>query len=218
MNNKYNNCNYNIIRSNGTELIQSDKLPQDEVFHGFSTRNGGVSREPYASLNLGLSRDEPKENILRNFRILCDAFGLDFEKLVIVNHEHGSNVIRVDSSHCGRGLYREPLPFCDGLITDDPNVVLVTAHADCGAVFLYDKKRRSIGLAHAGWKGTLKRVGTELVRSMQTAFGTKAEDLIAATGPCICFDCFEVGIEIGRQFAEEFRSEELVKPGKRGKA
>ena len=141
MNNKYNNCNYNIIRSNGTELIQSDKLPQDEVFHGFSTRNGGVSREPYASLNLGLSRDEPKENILRNFRILCDAFGLDFEKLVIVNHEHGSNVIRVDSSHCGRGLYREPLPFCDGLITDDPNVVLVTAHADCGAVFLYDKKR-----------------------------------------------------------------------------
>lgn len=111
MNNKYNNCNYNIIRSNGTELIQSDKLPQDEVFHGFSTRNGGVSREPYASLNLGLSRDEPKENILRNFRILCDAFGLDFEKLVIVNHEHGSNVIRVDSSHCGRGLYREPLPF-----------------------------------------------------------------------------------------------------------
>ena len=86
-----------------------------------------MSREPYASLNLGLSRDEPKENILRNFRILCDAFGLDFEKLVIVNHEHGSNVIRVDSSHCGRGLYREPLPFCDGLITDDPNVVLVTA-------------------------------------------------------------------------------------------
>ena len=73
MNNKYNNCNYNIIRSNGTELIQSDKLPQDEVFHGFSTRNGGVSREPYASLNLGLSRDEPKENIMRNFRILCDA-------------------------------------------------------------------------------------------------------------------------------------------------
>lgn len=97
-------------------------------------------------------------------------------------------------------------------------MVLVTAHADCGAVFLYDKKRRSIGLAHAGWKGTLKRVGTELVRSMQTAFGTKAEDLIAATGPCICFDCFEVGIEIGRQFAEEFRSEELVKPGKTGKA
>ena len=100
MNNKYNNCNYNIIRSNGTELIQSDKLPQDEVFHGFSTRNGGVSREPYASLNLGLSRDEPKENILRNFRILCDAFGLDFEKLVIVNHEHGSNVIRVAGAGC----------------------------------------------------------------------------------------------------------------------
>lgn len=218
MNNDFNRCNYNIIQHNGVRLVQSGSFPQNEVFYGFSTRNGGVSKAPYSALNLGLSRDEPRENILRNFHILCDAFNLEYERLVIVNHEHGSNVIQVDSTHCGRGLSREPLPFCDGLITNDPSVTLVTAHADCGAIFLYDGANRAIGLAHAGWKGTLKRVGTELVRSMQNAFGTRPADLIAATGPCICFDCFEVGAEIGEQFVGEFGCERIAKPGRAGKA
>lgn len=210
---------YNICTSDGVAIVRADNLSCiDGLEHGFSTRIGGISSAPFDSLNLGLSRNEPRENILRNFRILSDSFSIDYNTFAVVNHEHGSNVLRLDKNDGGRGLCREPLPFSDGLITNDPGVTLVTAHADCSAVFLYDKVTQSIGLAHAGWKGTFKRVGQRLCERMVSEFGCDPSNIIAAIGPCICFDCFEVDAQLGEDFKNEFGYDGIVKPGRKGKS
>ena len=156
--------------------------------------------------------------MLRNYRVFFDAAGLDHSSAVLVNHEHGANVVRVNNANAGQGLVREPLPFCDAMITNDPSLTLVTLHADCGCCYLYDPEHRAIGLAHAGWKGTLKRVAQRMVERMSAEFGSEPSRMHAALGPCICRSCFEVGEEIADEFVKEFSCAALKLPGRKGKA
>lgn len=210
---------YSVLESAGLKLVTDNALSAvPGIRHGFSTRVGGVSPAPYDSLNMSLTRDDSKQNVFRNYHVFCDAFGLDHSSLVLVNHEHGANVVRVDRSFCGRGLTREPLPFCDGMVTDDPAVTLVTLHADCSCVYLYDPEHRAIGLAHAGWKGTYKRVAQRLAEKLCAEYGSDPKKIIGAIGPRICLDCFEVDESIGADFAREFDFAGIQKSGKPGKA
>lgn len=210
---------YTLRERAGLVIAQSDGLAGiPEIAHGFSTRVGGVSSAPFDSLNFSLTRDDNKANVARNYRVFCSAFGFDPASVVLINHEHGTNVLRVDRSFAGRGLVREPLPYCDGLITDDPTVTLFTLHADCSCVYIYDREHHAIGIAHAGWKGTFRRVGQIMAEKMADEFGTKPEDAVAAIGPCICRDCFEVDESIGEDFAREFDFDGIRKAGKPGKA
>ena len=208
-----------VRSSRGLKLVTADFFGGlSGVEHGFSTRVGGVSPAPFDSLNMSLTRPDNRANVMRNYGIFCEAFGLDRGSLVLVNHEHGANVVRVDRGDLTRGLDREPLEFCDGIITDDPLVTLVTLHADCSAVYLYDEAHRAIGLCHAGWKGTFKRVGQRMAEKMGVEFGTRPEALKAVIGPRICFDCFEVDASIGDDFAREFAFNGIQKSGRPGKA
>lgn len=210
---------YTLLDRGGVRLIVSDRFSESGgITHGFSTRIGGVSSKPYDSLNLSLTRDDSKQNIIRNYRILFDAAELSIESAVLVNHEHGANVIRVDRGNCAQGLFREPLPFCDGIITNDPEVTLVTLHADCGCVYLFDPENSAIGLAHAGWKGTYKRIAQRMVERMTAEFGSSPDKLFALLGPCICKSCFEVDERIADDFVAEFSFPQLKQCGKKGKA
>lgn len=193
------------VEKNGVGIFRSKRLAEIQgIDHGFASRRGGVSAPPFDSLNLGTTRSEPYENILTNYRLLCEAYGLDYSKLAVVRHEHGAKVLRIDRSHCGRGLFREPLDYSDGLVTDDPEVTLVTCHADCSGFFVYDPVNRAIGLAHAGWKGMYSRIGQRLVERMTLEFGSAPEKLSVAVCPCICEKCFEVDIELAERFVKEF--------------
>lgn len=207
------------VEREGVGVIMSERLIEEGITHGFTTRRGGVSAPPFDTLNMGTTRDEPMENILENYRRVAKAYGLSFPELCLVCHEHGDNVLRVDRTHGGRGLTGELLDFSDGLVTCDPKVTLMTCHADCSAFFLYDKRLRVIGLAHAGWKGMKKRVGQRLVESLVREFGTRPSDIVASIGPCICEKCFEVEEEIARDFALEFDCPDIYsqKPEKPGK-
>lgn len=210
---------YVYRRSCGTGFFTADSLNQKSgVRHGFSTRLGGVSPAPYNSLNLGWSRPDPEENIARNFQIFCDAAQIEYDDMAIVNYEHGGTVLKVTAEDRGRGFSKPPLPFCDGLVTNDKRVVLVTSHADCGAFFLYDPIKETAGLAHAGWKGTLARIGARAVELMQKEFGSAPCDILVSTGPCICKTCFEVDLELARRFAAEFGTESVYEHGRPGKA
>lgn len=174
--------------------------------HGFSTRTGGVSGVPFDSLNMGFNRPEPRENILENYARFAKANGLDMNSFVLAAYEHGLNVEIVDSSDCGRGFLpdKPALPPCDGLVTDDPNVTLLTLHADCQAYFVFDPKHRAIGLAHAGWRGVLGRIGRNLITKMQNCYGSDPADIIVGIGPGICPRCFEVGDDVLRMFESEY--------------
>ena len=204
----------------GTGLYCAEALDKaGGVSHGFSTREGGITVDPpKASLNLSWTRCGSPEEVIANFKIFAEGAGIDYDDMAVVNHEHGANVLRIAHEPRGRGFYKEPLPPCDGIITDDPTVTLVTSHADCGAYFFYDPVHRAIGMAHAGWKGTLLRIGAEMARRMAEEFDTDPSDIIAATGPCICRDCFEVDADLGEKFQSEFGYPGISRPGRQGKA
>lgn len=204
----------------GTGLYCAEALDRaGGVSHGFSTREGGITVDPpKASLNLSWTRCGSPEEVIANFKIFAEGAGIDYDDMAVVNHEHGANVLRIAHEHRGRGFYKDPLPPCDGIITDDPTVTLVTSHADCGAYFFYDPVHRAIGMAHAGWKGTLLRIGAEMARRMAEEFDTDPSDIIAATGPCICRDCFEVDADLGEKFQSEFGYPGISRPGRPGKA
>ena len=204
----------------GTGLYCAEALDKaGGVSHGFSTREGGITVDPpKASLNLSWTRCGSPEEVIANFKIFAEGAGIDYDDMAVVNHEHGANVLRIAHEHRGRGFYKDPLPPCDGIITDDPTVTLVTSHADCGAYFFYDPVHRAIGMAHAGWKGMLLRIGAEMARRMAEEFDTDPSDIIAATGPCICRDCFEVDADLGEKFQSEFGYPGISRPGRQGKA
>ena len=204
----------------GTGLYCAEALDKaGGVSHGFSTREGGITVDPpKASLNLSWTRCGSPEEVIANFKIFAEGAGIDYDDMAVVNHEHGANVLRIAHEHRGRGFYKDPLPPCDGIITDDPTVTLVTSHADCGAYFFYDPVHRAIGMAHAGWKGTLLRIGAEMARRMAEEFDTDPSDIIAATGPCICRDCFVVDADLGEKFQSEFGYPGISRPGRQGKA
>lgn len=204
----------------GTGLYCAEALDKaGGVSHGFSTREGGITVDPpKASLNLSWTRCGSPEEVIANFKIFAEGAGIDYDDMAVVNHEHGANVLRIAHEHRGRGFYKDPLPPCDGIITDDPTVTLVTSHADCGAYFFYDPVHYAIGMAHAGWKGTLLRIGAEMARRMAEEFDTDPSDIIAATGPCICRDCFEVDADLGEKFQSEFGYPGISRPGRQGKA
>ena len=190
---------------NGIGIYTSPALSALDGFdHGFSARTGGVSKGFFASLNLSFTRPENRENVMENYRLFSSAAGFQFERMVMDNYAHDTTVLKVDASDAGRGYLTDPLPSCDGLVTDDPSVTLITGHADCMAFFCTDPVKRCIGLAHAGWRGALGRIGANLIEKMREYYGTNPADVFVGVGPSICPECFEVGKNVADLFEKAF--------------
>ncbi len=182
------------------ELIQIGKMEysrSDSVAaaHAFTTRHGGVSKGIYDSLNFGMHREDPPENVIENHRIMAAALGYDPEKLVLTRQTH-SDIIRVvtKADHLGfdHGLY----PECDGLITNDPGTALMVFTADCTPILLHDRITGAVGAVHAGWRGTAQNIAVKAVGKMQEQFGSKPENITALIGPNIGFCCFETDSDV----------------------
>lgn len=178
-------------------------LDREGIKHGFSTKVGGVSEGIYASMNLGFKTGDSKELVLENHKRFASAVGYDLEKLVLTDQIHETTIRRVDSSDTGKGIVRDSdIIGVDGLITNDPEVVLMTFFADCVPLFLYDRRNKAIGASHSGWRGTVKHIGARTIETMSAEFGTKPEDIIAVIGPSISQDYYEVSEDV----IEEFRA------------
>ncbi|MDD2418323.1 MAG: peptidoglycan editing factor PgeF [Oscillospiraceae bacterium] len=171
------------------------------VRHGFSTRIGGVSGGIYESMNLSYSRGDEKNAVDENFRRFCNAICVNVEDVVVSAQEHHTVIYNVTRQDRGRGIMREKgYSDIDGLITDQPGVVLCTQYADCVPLFFADPVRRVVGTAHAGWKGTAARIGKLMVERMCSDYGCKPENIIAGIGPSIGFCCFEVDTPVYKVF------------------
>ncbi|KYH32579.1 peptidoglycan editing factor PgeF [Neomoorella mulderi] len=160
----------------------------------YSTRAGGVSRPPYTGLNLGLHVGDEPAAVLANRRLLATALDLPLEDWVIGEQVHGNRVALVGRQDTGRGAAElaTALPGVDALVTAAPGVTLVAFFADCVPLYLVDPVRGVIGLAHAGWKGTVLQVGTQVVARMAAEFNSNPNDLLAAIGPAIGPCCYQV--------------------------
>ncbi len=183
------------------------------VRHLFSTRIGGVSEGEYASMNFSIARGDREEAVLENYKRIAGILGCDINDMVASHQTHTTNIRKVTGADRGKGISRErDYENVDGLMTDEPGIVLVTYYADCVPLYFVDPVHRAIGLAHSGWRGTAERMGECMVRAMQDAFGSRPEELYAAIGPSICRDCYEVSEDVALRFAD--MGEAVLLPGK----
>lgn len=175
------------------------------IRHAFSTRLGGVSEGYLSSMNLSYSRGDDPANVRENYRRFCEAAGFASEDIVTSDQTHTTNVRYVTKEDCGSGVTRaRDFQNVDGMITDEPGVVLATFYADCVPLYFVDPVHRAIGLSHSGWRGTVHKMGQETLRAMHEKFGTKPEDVLAAIGPSICQDCYEVSEDVIEEFRAAF--------------
>lgn len=199
-------------QADGTELILL-KYPLLEqtgmVEHCFTTRLGGVSEGMFSSMNLSFSRGDKKEAVEENFRRLAAALEKETGKFVFTDQTHTVNVRKVTAADAGKGLTRErDYRDVDGLITDEPGLVLSAFFADCVPLYFVDTVHHAIGLSHSGWRGTVRRMGAVTLEAMEKAYGTQPKDVICAIGPSICQDCYEVSEDVAEEFAKEFPGRE----------
>ncbi len=191
------------------------------LWHGFSTRRGGLSRA-YCSycfegapglsapprragaageLNLGFTAADGRETVLGNRRLLAEAVSGDpSTPLVTVRQIHSNLAVRARVA----GAASERPLRADGLFTDEPGLLIAILTADCIPVLVADRKRRAVAAFHAGWRGTLKRIVETGVGRMRLEFGSQPEDLVAAIGPGIGACCYAVGEEVVSEFESQF--------------
>ena len=155
------------------------------VKQGFLGRLGGISAQPYASLNLGFGSGDDRPAVMENRRRVAEALDLPLHRWSCLKQVHETTVMKITAKEANLGAM-EPgtlLPRADAQITDEAGVILVTQHADCLPLYLLDPAKPAIGLAHAGWRGTLQNIAGVLVAAMTAHFGSKPADLLAAVGP-----------------------------------
>ena len=161
--------------------------PEGGIRHGVFTRHGGVSAAPFASLNVSLSIGDDATAVATNRDRVLAALGRPRSGLVMAGLVHGTGVARVYRT--GPGLCLEGggryVPGVDVLVSDDPDATLLLGAADCAQVFLLDPRRRAVGLAHAGWRGSAARVLIGAVEAMRRFFGSDPRDIRAAAGPSL---------------------------------
>lgn len=172
------------------------------VNHCFSTKFGGVSKGYYESMNLAF-RNDLKENVIENYKIICDAINCNYENVVFSSQIHKDKIYKVTKKDTGKGLLRKSnIQGYDALITDEPNIILTTFYADCVPIFLLDPIKKAIGLAHSGWKGTVLEIGKKTILEMKKEYGTNPKDLIVGIGPSISLCCFQVDEPVVQNFKE----------------
>lgn len=175
------------------------------ISHCFTTREGGVSSGIFSSLNLSFIRGDREEDVRENFERVAASLGAATQNFVFTDQTHTTNVRRVTGEDAGAGIRKERgYADVDGLITDEPGLVLSTFYADCVPLYFVDRGHHAIGLSHSGWRGTVGRMGERTIRAMQEAYGTNPSDIICAIGPSICQDCYEVSRDVAEEFIEQF--------------
>ena len=197
-------------------------FPHLTVKHGCSTRVGGVSRQPWESLNLGFTVGDDPAAVWENRKRFAACLGMENLSSVL-SMTHGKEVARIFEAAPLPTDLSSPLRAphsADACITDRPGVPLVLTVADCVPVLFHDPKTSSIGLAHAGWRGTVAGIVTETVLAMIEAYGSNPADILVGIGPSIGPDAFEVGPEVVEEFRAAFPDQEnLIRPvGETGKA
>jgi YfiH family protein len=184
-------------------ILRSETLTRIPwLVHGFSTRIGGCSAVYGGNaLNLGFTKQDSRSLVERNRTAFISQVGAGSSKkpwpLVTLRQIHS------DLIHYVAKLPKQPL-VGDGLITRTPGILLAIQTADCLPIILVDTKQRAVGVFHAGWRGTVKRIVEKGVVEMRHWFGTLPKDIKAAIGPGIQGCCYDVGPEVRQQFESQF--------------
>ena len=169
-------------------------LAHPDLSAGFTGRDGGVSQIPYNSLNLALHVWDDPEAVLENRRKVADSLGFRMESWTCGEQTHGSQVAVVTAADAGRGRMDRASAFqeTDAMVTNVPGILLTSFYADCVPLYFFDPVYRVVGIAHAGWRGTVKEIARKTIEVMQQTYGSIPSELYTAIGPSIGDCCYEV--------------------------
>ncbi len=205
----------------GVPLLKFSMLDQTGIVdHGFTTRSGGVSKGMFATLNLSYTRGDDKAAVDENFRRTAVSLHADLSDFVLSDQTHTINVRTVTAKDRGKGILTDrDYQDVDGLITNEPGIVLATFYADCVPLYIVDPVHHAIGLCHSGWRGTVACMGQAVITAMADAYQSKPCDLLCAIGPSICQACYEVSDDVAAQFLNAFpdAAGKLLQPTAPGK-
>lgn len=203
-----------IREAGGIRFLEFGLLRQSGVLHGYTLRQGGVSRPPFASLNMGLHVGDDREHVLENRQRLATALGYSAGDVVAGQQVHGTVIARAAKEVKGSGSTGEhsALAGTDGLICNEPGIVLMAHSADCTLLFFHDPVARWIGLAHAGWRGAVAGMGPAMVEAM-CAKGCVRENIHAVLAPSIGPCCYKVGENVAEAVPGQLRRHVLSARG-----
>jgi len=171
------------------------------IRHGFFTRQGGVSKGMYGSLNCGLGSRDDAESVRQNRALVAETLGVPPERLLTLYQFHSATAVIVDKPWNGEAAE------ADALVTRTPGLAIGALTADCAPILLCDPQARVIAAAHAGWRGALSGVAEATIAAMEE-LGAKRERVVAVIGPSISQRAYEVGADyVDRFLAEEPASE-----------
>ncbi len=201
---------FSIIEKNRLKYLAIPSFEEaGGVISAFSTRVGGVSPHPFDTLNFSKKREQNDNNFFENLKRFGDAAGFEYKNTVAINYAHSPDLYHAAAGDAGRGIAKENVPmFCDGLFTDTAGLPIMSFHADCVPLFFYDPKVRAIAVCHAGWRGIAAHMIKNAVKSL-VSLGSRESDILAAVGPCISGEFYEVGPEVADVFISGFGSDKV---------
>lgn len=178
-------------------IIQPKIFDSSTIIAAQSTRLGGVSPEPFNSMNLGLSVNDEEHNVWKNRELFFEKIGVELSKVSRCYQVHGNDVLIVNEPVSNEKY--------DAQISNKSNVYLAVSIADCTPVLIHDEKENAIAAIHAGWKGTVGEIVSKTLFKMQEHFGTTGENCKAYIGACIGYENFEVGDEVAAHFDQTLK-------------
>lgn len=174
---------------------------------GFTTRHEGVSRPPYNSLNLGSNTLDSPHNVEGNRSLLARGIGATLDRFLTVTQVHGTDLLVIDTPN--QELSHFLKLECDGIVTNQPGIMIAICVADCVPILLHDPVKGVVAALHAGWQGTAGNIAGKGVQAMLSMFGSNPKDIVAAIGPSISRCCYEVDAPIRDAFMKAGAAWEL---------
>ncbi|MGQ0828684.1 MAG: peptidoglycan editing factor PgeF [Bacteroidota bacterium] len=184
-------------------IIRPSIFKNENIIAAQSTRLGGVSPAPFSSMNLGLSVNDTRENVMKNRELFFKELGIKLDQLAISRQVHGNDV-QVVNEPTTEGNF-------DAKITNKRKIFLVISVADCTPILIYDTKNKAVAAIHAGWRGTVGKIVTNTLLKMKEHYSTHGADCKAYIGACIAYENFEVDKDVAQHFDTAFKRFDTVK-------
>ncbi|WP_129689201.1 peptidoglycan editing factor PgeF [Gottfriedia acidiceleris] len=195
-----------IQSTESTFMIQPWEDSYKHLVAGFTTKNDGVSQGCFTSFNLGLHVNDSKDTVVENRELLASKLEFSKAKWICSEQVHGNNVVKVTKKDCGKGVtdYETSIETTDGFYTNEENILLTSCYADCVPLYFLEPTSKFIGLAHAGWKGTVQNIGGRLIEKWIKEENLKLKNIQVAIGPSIGDCCYEVDDFVMNKLNEAF--------------
>lgn len=186
---------FSVEQFNKTNLVKTLMVPKDQARWRIYSHNVEASMED-----------------LRYYDELGKSFSITPSDMIRVPQGHSVNVLVAKKSDAGSGVVRMEIDGnCDGIVTNEKGIMLLTIEADCVPVYILDPVNKAIGMVHSGWRGTVNKITEKALELLRENYGSKKEDVMIHLGPSICGKCYEVGMDLIPEFKKILECDEINK-------